>query len=95
MAKNDLPPMALVTVEGKGSAPTLDSAADQLGVHAEDIDQGFGVVPVDLKRGLFSVRVRADRLPADFNKREPYSGPFSDPPIATFGTIQDTGKPKK
>lgn len=87
--------MALVTIEGHGTTPTLDAAAMQLGVGIADIDADFGVVPLDSASRLFSVRVRADRLPAAFGKQEPYQGPFSDPPIAPFGPIQGPGKPGK
>lgn len=86
--------MALVTVEGHGAPPTLDAAAKQLGVAVEDIDAAFGVVPIAPKEGLYSVRVRADRLPAQFDERKPYQGPFSNPPIVPYGPIQD-GKNSK
>jgi len=88
-------PMALMTVEGKGAAPTIDDAARQLGVAAEDIDRTFGVVPLDASRGLYSVRVRADRLPAGDEVQQPYRGPFSDPTIAPFGHVQAESTRKK
>lgn len=87
--------MALVTIEGEGTPPTLDAAAKQLGVGIADIDAEFGVVLLDPTRRLYSVRVQADRLPAAFGKREPYQGPFSDPSIVPFGPIQDQGKQKQ
>lgn len=87
--------MALVTIEGHGTTPTLDTAATQLGVGIADIDAEFGVVPLDSTSSLFSVRVRADRLPGTFGTKEPYRGPFSDPSIVPFGPIQGPGKQEK
>jgi len=75
--------MALVTIEGTGGTPpSLADAAAQLGVGAEALDQDFGVIPLDIRHALFSVRVRADALPVEFHRREPFRGPFADPEIA-------------
>ena len=93
MPKPDSRAMALVTIESKHSAPTLATAAAQLGVAVEDLDVDFGVVTVDPAHGLYSVRVRADRLARGFAERRPYRGPFAEPPIAPVGPVED--RPKK
>jgi hypothetical protein len=85
--------MVLMTVEGKLGAPSLSEAASQLGVKVEDIDPVFGVVPVDPSRGLYSVQVRDDRLPAASSTSQPYRGPFSNPEIAPFGPVQSGPEP--
>lgn len=85
--------MALVTIESKDSVPSLDVAATKLGVAIEDIDAKLGVVPIDPDHGIYSVRVRADRLPEVSANSHSFQGPFSDPPIAPFKPVDD--KPKE
>jgi hypothetical protein len=77
--------MALMTVAGKDQAPSLDAAAQQLGVRTEDIDRDYGVVAVDPERGLYAVMVRADRLPPE-KPADSYRGPFANPKIEPFGS---------
>ena len=85
----------LVTVEMPGIEPSIERAAIQLGVNVEDISVAFGLIPVDAGKGLFCVQVQADRLPADFVKRQPFQGPFADPEIAPMGPVQNSGDSKK
>ena len=83
---NTMEGMALITITGKeGSPPTLEFAAEQIGVAVEDLDAGFGVVAIDPRRSLYAVQARADRVPAANNQKDPYRGPFSNPKIAPFG----------
>lgn len=77
-----------MTVSGSKGPPSLDDAAKQLGVRVDDLNAVFGVVPVDPDRGVYSVEVRADRIPAKAAEAEPYRGPFANPPIAPLGPIQ-------
>jgi|GEM_PF-1048937 len=77
--------MALVTVTGEDASLSLEGAAEQLGVEPADLDGEFGVVPIDPRRNLYAVQVRADRLPPDFASSEPFRGPFASPEIAPFG----------
>ena len=92
----DIPPaVELMTVKVPHGAPTLAEAARQLGVKIEDVDATFGVVPVDPEAGLYAVQVRADRLPKRTEGAErDYRGPWSNPPIAPFGPVQE-GKPPR
>jgi hypothetical protein len=84
---------ALFTVESKSGAPTLAQAAATLGLAASALDVGFGVVPIDPKRGLFAVRTltAASVGGAATNESEQEtaignaSSPFSDPMIEGFG----------
>ena len=75
------PEHALMTVVGRGKPPSIAAAAEQLGVSAEDVDAGYGVVPVDPENDLYAVMVRADRLPPADPAAERYRGPFSNPKI--------------
>jgi hypothetical protein len=83
------PDSVLVTVESRSGAPSLRTAARQLGVRVKDLDAEFGVILVDPGQGLYSVQVNADRLPAGFEKRSPYRGPYANPSIASFGPMKD------
>lgn len=79
------PKTALMTVVGSGAAPSLAEAASQLGLATSDLNEAFGVVPIDPEHGLYAVEALADRIgPAG----EPYRGPFSSPRIDVFGPLQ-------
>lgn len=86
------PDTVLVTVESAEGVPSLRAAAKDLRVHVEDLDANFGIVAIDPDRGLYCVQVRADRLPAGFEHRIPYQGPYANPNIATFGPIDERKK---
>ena len=79
-------PMVLMVVKGDKGQPSLADAARQLKVTIEDLDAGFGVVAVDPDRGLYSVRVFADRVKPDQSSE--YRGPFSDPEIGPVGPVK-------
>jgi hypothetical protein len=87
------PAMELMTIVAPRGAPSLAEAARHFGVATEDVDSTFGVVPVDPVRGLYAVRVRASKLPAQAGGApSDYHGPFSDPKIAPFGPVQEDKK---
>jgi hypothetical protein len=78
--------MALMTVSIPGGKPGIEGAAAALGVAADAIDRAYGVVPIDPKRNLYAVQVRADSLPpGGEGEDEPYRGPFANPRIEPFG----------
>ncbi len=80
--------MVLMTVQGHEGAPSLAAAAEQLGVQAGDLDPSYGVVMVDPSRGLYSVLVRADRLPESSGESGEFRGPYSNPRIVPFGPVR-------
>lgn len=80
----DAAPMALMTIEVQNGDPSLEAAAEQLGVTVADIDASFGIVSLDVERKLFAVRVRADKLKHD-ESRAGVGGPYSNPDIEPFG----------
>lgn len=75
---SDAPKTALMTVTSPGGRPSLAEAARQLGLELDALDADFGVVVIDPEGGLYSVRVDASKVSADF---DPEKGPFSDPKI--------------
>jgi hypothetical protein len=64
--------------------PDLEAAAAQLGVSPAAVDAAFGVVPIDPRRGLYSVMVRVDALPGGGEGAEPFPGPYANPEIGPF-----------
>jgi hypothetical protein len=77
-----------MTIQSEDGPPTLEAAARQLGVRVEAVDADFGVIPIDPKRGLYSVQVDASQLPPEPVGKGPYRGPFSSPRIEPFGPIK-------
>lgn len=78
------PDTVLMTVHGKDGAPSLEAAAQELGIATDALNAAFGVVPIDPGKGLYCVEVQAGRLPADAGS-PPYEGPYSNPRIEPFG----------
>jgi hypothetical protein len=87
MPTQDQTEFALMTVEIHDALPSVETAIERLGVALEDIDIKFGILAIDASRGLYSIRVRGDRLPKGSGNQESYQGPFSDPTIAPLGPI--------
>jgi hypothetical protein len=81
------PSFALMTVNCQEGAPSLEQAAQQLGVSVHDVDASYGIVPIDPDRGLYAVQVRGDKLPAksENTRGEAHRGPWSNPKIEPFG----------
>lgn len=75
--------MALATVVAHDHSPSLAFAAKQLGVRTSDVDNAYGVVPLDPVRGLYAVLVRADRLQPP-SEEDTFQGPYSNPKISSF-----------
>ena len=91
-----MPDKALMTVQSDDGPPTLETAARQLGVRREAVDESYGVVVIDPTRGLYGVQVDAAELSADADAHEPSRGPFSSPAIAPFGPVRpETPSSKK
>jgi len=79
--------MTMMTISAPTAAtPSIERAAEMLGVNAEAMDRGFGVVLIDPSKHLYAVQVRASALPASgTGSADGYSGPFANPRIDTFG----------
>jgi hypothetical protein len=88
----DVPKTLLMTVVLNEGPPTLERAAEQLGVRPADLTTEFGVILVDPDSDVYCVEVLADSLPPDKSAAEasePYPGPFSNPPIQSAGMDQE------
>jgi hypothetical protein len=78
----------MYTIEAPHGRPTLAQAAQMLQVHESELDPSFGVVLIDPKRGLYTVRVceQSGAKPDTTNPR--VKGPFANPGIGHFGPLQ-------
>lgn len=74
----------LMTVTREAGPPSLAEAASQLGIGEDDLNRGFGVVPIDPAKGSYAVEVFEDRLPAGPGGK-PRDDTYSNPPIEPFG----------
>jgi hypothetical protein len=71
----------LVTAE-LGEGATLQGAREQLGLEADEIDDDFGLVPLDPDRELYALMVEDDvvaRLAGASELRGPFSNAVIDP----------------
>jgi hypothetical protein len=76
---------ALYTIEWPKGKPSLAEAAAQLHVPESDMDEGFGVVPIDPAHHLYAVRVTTHNATSAAPQERAVSGPYSDPKIEGFG----------
>ena len=74
----------LYTVETSNGPPSLAEAAAALHRPVGDLDASYGVIAIDPRRGLYTVRAKTAAEPHPQMEPEA-SGPFSDPQIAPFG----------
>ena len=89
-------PMVLMTVHGSDGAPSIAQAASELGVSVADIDDKFGIVPINPAEGLYAVQVKESSVDARGTgdaDRSKYRGPYSNPRIAPFGPVQSGKEP--
>ncbi len=88
--------MVLMTVHGSEGAPSIAQAASELGVSVADIDEKFGIVPINPDEGLYAVQVTESsintRTAGDADGSN-YRGPYSNPRIAPFGPVQSGKEP--
>lgn len=74
---------ALFTIQNEQGAPSLEEAARKLGLAASDLEDAFGVVLLDPKRGMYCVQVRGEKVD-QVAEGEEKQGPFADPEIKPF-----------
>jgi hypothetical protein len=65
-------------LEWGGEAPSLDEAAQRLGLTGADLDADFGVALIDPEKHLYAVRGISEHAAGRGEA-------FSDPPISHFG----------
>jgi hypothetical protein len=75
--------MLLVTVRLPPGA-TLAQAMDHLGLVEEEVDTGYGLVPIDPAQGLYVLRA-TEAAARRIDPAAESGGPYSDPPIEPYG----------
>ena len=85
---------AMVQVHFPAGKPSLEEAAEALGLEAAELDPEFGVIATDPLRNLYTVRVDAEltgKAAAALESRasHPGEGVFGDVRIAPFGPPED------
>ncbi|MBO3752489.1 hypothetical protein J5X84_41080 [Streptosporangiaceae bacterium NEAU-GS5] len=78
--------MVLVTVRLSRGA-TMESALRKLDLLEEDVDVGYGLVPLDPGSGLFALRV-SEAGARKLGRATETDGVYSDPRIEPYGPPQ-------
>ncbi|GIH27569.1 hypothetical protein Aph01nite_58790 [Acrocarpospora phusangensis] len=76
--------MVLITVRLPRSA-TMETALRRLALTKEDVDTGYGLVPLDPDKGVFGMRVTPQAAQRLTEGGHDFDGPWSDPRIEPFG----------
>lgn len=76
----------LMTIKPGNESPSLQQVIQKYGLEPHEIDDSFGVVPIDPQANLYSILVE-DSAASKIHSSEDWSasGPFSNPIIETFG----------
>jgi hypothetical protein len=77
-------PTVLVTVTLPPGPATLAAALGRLGLSAGEVDEGYGLVPIDPDHGEYALLVTAAAA-ARVTGRPGVGGPYANPPIEPFG----------
>lgn len=68
---------------------TPTSVATFLGINTSDLNEAFGVVPIDKSKGVFSLMMSPARLDNISEETKGFiEGPFANPKIAPFGPLE-------
>lgn len=78
-------PTAMLTLPLAGDEPTLATARELLGLAPEEVDEEFGLVPIDPESGTFAILVTAE-AGARVGGRRDARGPLADPPVEPSGS---------
>jgi hypothetical protein len=84
-------PTVMLTVKLAPDQANLAAARSRLGLAEDEIDEEFGLVPLDPPEGLYAVVVSADagaRASAAAGDSGEVGGPYANPRIEPFGPPQ-------
>jgi hypothetical protein len=84
-------PTVMLTVKLPSDQATLAEARRRLGLAEDEIDEEFGLVPLDPAQGLHAVVVSAEagaRASAAAGDTGEVGGPYANPRIEPFGPPQ-------
>ncbi|GAA0991902.1 hypothetical protein GCM10009555_080050 [Acrocarpospora macrocephala] len=76
--------MVLITVRLTRGA-TMDLALRKLGLTKQDVDLGYGLIPLDPDKGSYGMRVTPEAAAKLAAEGHDFEGPWSDPRIEPFG----------
>ncbi|MFI9803596.1 hypothetical protein ACIHEJ_04345 [Streptomyces sp. NPDC052301] len=76
-------PTVLVTVTLPAGA-TLTDALRRYGLTSDEVDEAYGLVPVDPAQGLYALLV-SEEAAARITGGPGVSGPYANPPIEPYG----------
>jgi hypothetical protein len=82
----------MLTVQLAPDQATPEDARSKLGLGDDDLDVGFGVVPIDPDRDLYAVLVE-DHVAARASSDGLAGGPFANPKIEPFGAPVSAKEP--
>jgi hypothetical protein len=78
----------LYTIEWHDGQPTFDSLSEHYGFQREELDEAFGIVPVDPEANLYSVMLEEEAVERMQGERpreaETLEGPYANPRIEPF-----------
>lgn len=72
----------------------LESARRKLGLAEDEVDAGYGLIPVDPANDLYAMRVTEAAGLRVSGSHPEASGPYADPPIAPMDRIKPYGRPE-
>ena len=82
-----MPNKVMFTIQGKGTAPSLDEVARTHGFHRAELDEQFGVIEVDPRDHTYAVLADEEAV-GRVSGRSGVAGPFANPKIEPFGPLQ-------
>ena len=82
-----MPNKVMFTIQGKGTAPSLDEVARAHGFRRAELDDQFGVIEVDPRDHTYAVLADEEAV-GRVSGRRGVAGPFANPKIEPFGPPQ-------
>lgn len=75
----------MMTIHAPQGSPTLQEVMRQYGIEPHEIDQQFGVVPIDPEKNDYTILIEQSAAQkVSPSQKWDVSGPYSNPSIDTF-----------